>query len=99
MTSVAAVVAQSTFASMKAAVAKFEPGRMVPWAKEGAMVRRGSSGGSSELLTPEQQQRIDDHCRAELERLGCDFPYDSAFGRRTAAQEPRLPAASSVTSK
>jgi hypothetical protein len=42
-------------------------------------VRRGVSGGSSKFLTPEQQQRIDDHCRAELARLGCDFPYDAAF--------------------
>jgi hypothetical protein len=95
----AAVVEQSTFASMKAAVTKFEPGRMVPWAKEGAMVRRGTSGGSGELLTAEQQQRIDDHCRAELRRLGCDFPYDAVFGRRTAAPEPDLTAATDVTSK
>ena len=29
---------------------------------------------------PAQQQQIDDHCRAELKRLGCDFPYDAAFG-------------------
>jgi len=89
----AAVVEQSTFASMKANVSKFEPGRMVPWAKEGAMIRRGTSGGSSELLTPEQQQRIDAHCRAELKRLGCDFPYDAVYGRRTAPPEPELAAA------
>jgi aryl sulfotransferase len=77
----ASVVAQSTFAAMKAAGSKFEPGRVVPWGSERAMMRRGVSGGSSELLTPEQQRRIDDHCRSELLRLGCDFPYDAVFGR------------------
>ena len=86
----ASVVEQSTFASMKAAVSKFEPGLVVPWGKEGAMMRRGQSGGSSELLTPEQQQRIDEHCRAELLRLGCDFPYEAVFGRRSAPAEPAL---------
>lgn len=44
------------------------------------MVRRGESGGSAELLSYEQQRRIDDYWRAELERLGCAFPYDAAFG-------------------
>jgi len=48
------------------------------------MMRRGQSGGSSELLTLEQQQRIDEHCRAELKRLGCDFPYDAVFGASSA---------------
>jgi hypothetical protein len=88
----AAVVEQSTFAAMKAAASKFEPGLIVPWGKEGAMMRRGQSGGSSELLTPEQQRRIDDHCRAELKRLVCDFPYDAVFGASSAAAEPALTA-------
>ena len=76
----ASVVEQSSFAVMKAAGGKFEPGRVVPWGRERAMMRRGVSGGSNELLTPEQQQRIDEHCRRELVRLGCDFPYDAVFG-------------------
>jgi len=76
----AEVVEQSSFAAMKKAAAKFEPGRVVPWGKDSAMLRRGVSGGSGELLTAEQQRRIDDHCRAELARLGCDFPYDAVFG-------------------
>ena len=42
----------------------------------GKMVRRGRAGASGELLTPEQQQRIDDFWKAELTRLGCYFPYD-----------------------
>ncbi len=86
----AAVVEQSKFASMKAAGHKFEPGRVTPWGKDRVMMRRGASGGSSELLTPEQQRRIDDHCRAELARLGSDFPYDAVFGARAAATESQL---------
>jgi hypothetical protein len=51
-----------------------------PWVRsEGVMVRRGQRGASGELLSAEQQRRIDDYWRAELERLGCDFPYDQAF--------------------
>jgi hypothetical protein len=81
----AAVVEQSSFAVMNAAGHRFEPGRVVPWSKEKAMMRRGASGGSSELLTPEQQRLIDGHCRAELARLGCDFPYDAVFGSPAGA--------------
>ncbi len=78
---VAAVVRHSSFKHMKQIEHKFETGMMLPWSKpRGAMVRRGQHGESNELLTLEQQQRIDDHCRAELLRLGCDFPYDQAFG-------------------
>lgn len=76
---VAKVVQLSSFAGMKAVAAKFEPGRVMPWSKDSAMLRRGTSGGSGELLTPEQQRHIDDYCRAELKRLDCDFPYDEAF--------------------
>jgi hypothetical protein len=78
-----AVVSQSSFDRMKKIEHKFETGMMVPWAKpRGAMIRRGLRGASGELLTPALQQRIDDHCRAELKRLECDFPYDLAFGPR-----------------
>jgi hypothetical protein len=74
-----AVIERSSFQHMKKMEHKFEaPG--APWANaKGAMMRRGKSGGSAELITPEQQRRIDDHWRAELERMGCDFPYDTAF--------------------
>jgi hypothetical protein len=43
------------------------------------MIRTGKSGTSSELLSIEQQRHIDDYCRAELQRLGSDFPYDEMF--------------------
>jgi hypothetical protein len=78
---VEAVVRRSSFDHMKQIEHKFETGMVVPWATpRGAMIRRGQHKGSDELLTPELQQKIDDHCRAELKRLNCDFPYDEAFG-------------------
>ena len=43
---------------------------------QGSMMRRGKQGASSELLSAEQQQRIDEHFRAELAELGSDLPYD-----------------------
>jgi hypothetical protein len=88
----AAVIERSSFEYMKKIEHKFEaPG--APWANsKGAMMRRGESGSSGELLTLEQQRRIDDHWRAELRRIGCDFPYDDVFNapksaaRRVSAQ-------------
>lgn len=75
----ASVLERSSFAYMKTVEHKFDaPG--APWASsKGAMMRRGASGASAELITPEQQRRIDDYWRAELTRIGCDFPYDTAF--------------------
>ena len=43
------------------------------------MMRRGESGKSGELISVEQQRRIDAYWRGELERLECDFPYEAAF--------------------
>jgi hypothetical protein len=40
------------------------------------MIRKGSQGGSSELLSRERQREIDEHFRAELRELGSDLPYD-----------------------
>jgi len=78
-----AIVEVSSFSYMKKAKLKFDPGRVVPWGSDaGVMVRRRERGRSGDFLTPAQQQRIDDHCRAELQRLGCDFPYDEAFASR-----------------
>jgi hypothetical protein len=77
------VVRLSSFDQMKTIEHKFETGMLVPWSQpRGAMMRRGQHGASSELLTPALQQKIDGHRRAELKRLGCDFPYNEAFGPR-----------------
>ena len=78
----AAVIEQSTFEHMKRIGRKFDaPG--APWSTAaGAMIRRGKHGASTELLTAEQQRRIDAYWRAELAGLGCDFPYDAEFNAR-----------------
>ncbi len=49
------------------------------------MIRRGVSGGSSELLSSEQKRFIDTHSKADLERLGSDFPYDDVWGNQADA--------------
>jgi hypothetical protein len=55
---------------------KFRPWRLIPWGKPPAMMRKGAQGGSSELLTPQQQRDIDAYFIAELKRLGSDLPYE-----------------------
>ena len=77
----AAVIGQCTFEHMKKIGAKFDPSGP-PWASpQGAMIRRGERGKSGELLSTAQQQRIDDYWRAQLAKLGSDFPYDQAFAK------------------
>ena len=65
----------SSFEHMKQNDHKFSIGQIVPWRKPGSMIRKGTQGGSSELLSVERQRQIDRHFMAELERLGSDFPY------------------------
>jgi hypothetical protein len=72
---------KSSFEYMKAIDHRFAPYNGAPWRKGGRMMRKGRQGGSSELLTPEQQDEIDASCRPELERLGSDLPYDLICGR------------------
>jgi hypothetical protein len=73
---IARVCERSSFDYMKKNDSQFRTWALVPWSREGPMIRKGSQGGSSELLTPAQQRRIDDHFRNELKRLGSDFPYE-----------------------
>jgi hypothetical protein len=61
---------------MKGIDQKFRMGKVIPWHAEGAMMRKGTQGGSSELLSRERQRAMDAHFRAELKRLGSDFPYE-----------------------
>jgi hypothetical protein len=71
------VYQKSTFDYMKQIDDKFRAWDMIPWTSTAApMMRKGSKADSSELLTPEQQRRIDEHFISELRRLGSDFPYD-----------------------
>jgi hypothetical protein len=71
-----------SFGYMKQNAHQFDHIKVAPWSQqEGATIRRGARGASGELLSAALQERIDDHCRSELRRLGCDFPYDAAFAR------------------
>lgn len=76
-----AVVMRSGFDWMKAHGGQFDAGAPAPWAATGGyMIRHGRQGGAAELLGAAERTRIDEHCRAELRHLGCDFPYERAFG-------------------
>jgi hypothetical protein len=66
----------SSFEYMKNIDEKFRMWKTVPWKPAGPMIRKGTQGGSSELLTPDQQREIDAYFMSELKRLGSDFPYD-----------------------
>jgi len=70
------VCRQSSFEYMKRIDEKFRPWQVGPWRPEPTMIRRGKQGGSSELMSPEQQRQMDAHCMAELKRLNCDLPYE-----------------------
>jgi hypothetical protein len=70
------VCRRSTFEYMKRIDHKFRIGKMIPWLPEGAMIRKGMQGGSSELLSPARQRQLDAHFMEELKRLSSDLPYD-----------------------
>jgi len=70
------VCAQAGFGYMKGIDSKFSVWKMTPWSSNGTMMRKGAQGGSSELLSAEQQRHIDRYFMGELKRLGCDLPYD-----------------------
>ena len=71
------VCEQASFAFMKQIDHKFRAWDLIPWASTAApMMRSGKTAVSSELLTREQQQRIDRQFMADLRTLGSDFPYE-----------------------
>jgi hypothetical protein len=67
---------KSSFEYMKGIDHKFRMGKLIPWRPEGAMMRKGAQGGSSELLSRERQREMDAYFMAELKRLDSDFPYE-----------------------
>ena len=84
----AAVIERSTFDYMKKFGHKFDPTGSLWSSSRGAMMRRGERGSSGELLSAADQRRIDDYWRAELTRIGCEFPYDAEFSVAPLAQQP-----------
>ena len=70
------VVEKCSFDYMKAIDERFLPTgkNPFPW-MTASMVRSGKEGNSKELITLEQQERIDDYFIGQLEALGSDFPY------------------------
>jgi Sulfotransferase domain len=87
-----AVVRQSSFAHMKSIGHKFDPPNMSPFGRaEGAMIRRGERGSASEILSADQQARVDDYCRADLQRRGSEFAYDRAFATSLSAPPQTTP--------
>jgi hypothetical protein len=84
------VLEKSRFQYMKDIDHKFTPSMpmVVKNQADSVMIRRGQSGGADELLSVEQQAMIDHFCRAELLRLGSNFPYTEMF--KLAVPEPEL---------
>lgn len=72
------VVEKSSLQYMRGINHKFNPmnGGKLPWGSDFTMIRKGETGKSSELISREQQIRIDNHFLQELKNLGSDFPYD-----------------------
>jgi hypothetical protein len=80
-----AVLQQSSFSHMKSSESRFDPKHAIfPWSQtQGTMLRRGETGSASELLSPTDRDRIDDHFKAELRALNSDLPYDQLFALRS----------------
>ncbi len=76
----AVVIEKAGFAHMKERDAAFCPMFVPLRAAPATMIRSGRVGGSGELYDRDERAAIDAFSRAELLRLGCDFPYDAAFG-------------------
>lgn len=76
-----AVIERAGLPWMKAHESQFAPLPLpgVTPAANTKMVRSGTSGGSGELLSLEQQRAIDAHALASLGALGSDFPYPDWF--------------------
>jgi hypothetical protein len=85
-----AVLEKSTFAYMSSIEDKFTPmpKGTLPWGDGLKMMRAGKSGNAKELLTPEQQKRIDAHFEQAFSRLGSDFPYREYFALADAKTGP-----------
>ncbi len=73
------VIERCSFAWMQRNESKFSPPKLRFTRERATMVRSGKTGGSGELLSREQQARIDQHALSELAELKSDFPYAEMF--------------------
>ena len=69
------VCEKASFDYMRTVDEKFEVWNIIPWHSKTRMMRNGRQGGSSELLSTDQQRQMDEYFMGELKRLGSDFPY------------------------
>jgi hypothetical protein len=70
---------RSRFEYMRTIDRKFAPGKMNAFSgPDTPLVRRGRQGGSSEMLSTQQQRRIDAAFQRRLAELGSDFDWDLA---------------------
>lgn len=74
---------KSSFSYMSQIDHKFHhlPQENVPWGHKLKMMRSGKGGNSKELLSKEQQDRIDEHFLKEFEKLNSTFPYAELFSK------------------
>lgn len=73
------VVEKSSFAYMKANEAQFAPPSPVATKEPIELIRKGKTGEFAKALTPAQQAQVDRTAKADLQRLGSDFPYDAYY--------------------
>lgn len=66
---------KASFGYMKKIDHKFGVWKMFPWGPEPTMIRKGGQGGSSELLSRDEQREMDTKFMAELKQRNSDFPY------------------------
>ncbi len=76
-----AVLHRTSFDYMQSIDHKFNTGAVTSFASgEGRMMRKGKRGDSGEILSLEQQRRVDRYCQEQLVQYGCDdFPYTDFF--------------------
>ena len=81
------VIARSSFEYMYRHESKFGPPkpRFAREEHQPRMVRRGKTGATGEVLSPDQQIAIDRACLGELERLDSALPYAELFELTTGA--------------
>ncbi|MCP4443130.1 MAG: sulfotransferase domain-containing protein [Aureispira sp.] len=73
----------SSYKHMKSIDYKFAPGRIFPLGqKSSELIRTGKKNSSGELLSKEQQNRIDDYFITKLKERGSDFPYEEMYANK-----------------